>query len=220
MILAFEQSSRRGSIALCRASETLAHREWDDPLARHTRMGPALQELLKESNLQWDALTAIAVGRGPGSFSGLRAAITTARVLAAPSAIPVMALSSGAALAHDWFSRQPTNPAPLVVAGDARRGAIWYAIFCPNTPGMRPSTDWTLAPATEFSARLPANATLATSDRARLLAALGDAASTLEPIEEVFPAATALAHLAQMRFDASLPSEPPEPLYLHAATLA
>ncbi len=220
MILAFEQSTRRGSIALCRGNEVLAHREWDDAFARHASLWPHLQDLVKETDLDWNVLAAIAVGRGPGSFSGLRAAITAARVLATPERTPVIALSSGAALAHDWFLQNRGSENPLIIAGDARRGTVWYAIFHASPDGAQQTTDWTLAPAREFPTRIPPRATIATSDRARLIAALGEDAARILPIaDDTFPTAHAVAQCAQHRLSTHTPSDPYEPLYLHPATL-
>lgn len=219
MILSFELSTRAGSIALCDGAKTIASRVWDDQTARHGEFWPALAALKGETQLDWSALQAIAVGRGPGSFSGLRAALTAARVLATPDACPVLAVSSGAALALEWFDNHADARTPLVVAGDARRGAIWFAIFERANSGLRQTRDWSLAPATAFSTFIPTGATIVTSDTARLRAALGAGASTI-PLKatDFLPTAIGVARLARQRLQEKLPGEPLEPLYLHPAT--
>lgn len=219
MILAFELSTRRGSIALCDGEKTLAQRAWDDPAARHATLWPALQDLVKETQLNWPTLKALAVGRGPGSFSGLRAAITTARVLAAPDLHPVVAVSSGEALATDWFHQHAAHTNSVVVAGDARRGAIWFAVFHRHGEKIKQTTEWSLAPAADFAARIPRDANVLTSDRIRLTAALGRAVNgvTCTPGDH-FPSAETVALMAQVRLATNWPGEPLEPLYLHPAT--
>lgn len=221
MILAFELSTRAGSIALCDADRTVATRAWNDPTARHGELWPALASLKDETALDWSALKAIAVGRGPGSFSGLRAAITAARVLATPDNAPVVAISSGSAMAHGWFRDNPEATCQVVVAGDARRGAIWFAVFEKIGEQIQQAHDWSLAPAREFPPRAPTNAVIITSDIHRLCAALGEGAKQIIPEPaDCFPTASDIAFLARQRMERGLPGEPVEPLYLHPATTA
>ena len=212
MILAFECSTRRGQVALCEGETVLAERTGEDATARHAAFWPALLALRDETALRWPTLDAIAVGRGPGSFSGLRAAITAARVLAAPDHLPVMAISSGEALANE----DNVEPAPAdtrVVAGDARRGSIWYGVFERHHGAMRQAGDWALAPAGDFLHRLPPGAQLISSDAGRLAAAIG--VPLQSGIREIFPAAATVARLAWRRMQAGIPGDPVEPLYLH-----
>lgn len=218
MMLAIELSTRMGSIALCNSAGIIAQHAWDDPAARHAALWPTLDALVKKVPLDWTTLRGLAVGRGPGSFSGVRAAITAARVLALPGNHPVMAISSGAAVAHTWLEAHPTAQEPLIVAGDARRGAIWFSLFRRHDDGVQQVEAWALAAAADFPAVVPENARIITSDRARLRAALGTQADAVQmDPEDHFPSASAIAHLARARFARGLASEPLEPLYLHPA---
>ncbi|HMP76898.1 MAG TPA: tRNA (adenosine(37)-N6)-threonylcarbamoyltransferase complex dimerization subunit type 1 TsaB [Kiritimatiellia bacterium] len=212
MILAFECSTRRGQIALCEGETVLAERTWEDAAARHAAFWPALQSLRDETALRWPALDAIAVGRGPGSFSGLRAAITAARVLAAPDHLPVLAISSGEALANELVGAHAAADT-LVVAGDARRGSIWYGVFGLHHGAMQQEGEWKLAPAGDFLRRLPPGAQVVTSDAERLAAAIG--VPTESVIRESFPSAATVARLAWRRMQAGIQGDPVEPLYLH-----
>jgi tRNA threonylcarbamoyladenosine biosynthesis protein TsaB len=213
MILAFECSTRRGQVALCEGEAVVAERAWEDPSARHAELWTALKSLLAETSMNWAALDAIAVGRGPGSFSGLRAAITAARVLATPDLHPVIAVSSGEALALDWLAARPGAGHAVIVAGDARRGSIWYGVFHARNATVRQDGDWALAPCTDFPGRIPPHAELVTSDGERLARALGAPKGTF--LHEAFPSAAAVARLAWRRMQSGSPGEPVEPLYLH-----
>jgi tRNA threonylcarbamoyladenosine biosynthesis protein TsaB len=73
----------------------------------------------------WDRVATIAVGRGPGSFTGLRIAISTARALSQARRVPVAAVDSTAALADGL---RETAAAPRIGVVDARRGEIFAAI--------------------------------------------------------------------------------------------
>jgi len=209
MMLAFELSTRRGSLCVYDGARVLAHEAWDEPAARHPGIYDVLPRLLRAAGAEWAKLTAVAVGRGPGSFSGIRVALTAARAIALPTRLPVLAVSSGEALARA-VAQEADAPARIVVAGDARRGAIWYAVFHRHGTEARPEGDWTLAAAQDFAARVPEGALLVTSDPARLSKAMGAAAAA-----ERYPDAAHVAALAWQRIQQGRPGDPLEPLYLH-----
>ena len=214
MILAFELSSRRGSVALHDGACVVAQQCWDEPAARHQALFAAVPRVLQDGGATWSQLRAIAVGRGPGSFSGIRVALMTAQTLARPLLTPVLAVSSGEALAMDLAAE--SDGGPIVIAGDARRGAIWYAVFQPQGAGVRRKLDWTLVPAADFTARLPHGARVASPDWARLAAACGTRDAPVHWIEEDrYPSANRVAEWASAQLAAGQPGEPAEPLYLH-----
>ena len=216
MILAFELSSRRGSVALHDGARVIAQQTWDEPAARHQALFTAVPRVLQEGGANWSHLRALAVGRGPGSFSGIRVALMTAQTFARPLLTPVLAVSSGEALAMDLATE--SDGQPIVIAGDARRGAIWYAVFQPHGSGVRREQDWTLVPAADFTARLPHGARVASPDWARLAAACGPRDTAVTWIEEDrYPSANRVAEWAWACLRANEPGEPVEPLYLHAA---
>jgi tRNA threonylcarbamoyladenosine biosynthesis protein TsaB len=75
----------------------------------------------------WKAIDRIAVGVGPGSFTGLRIGIATARALAQARGISIAPVSSLAALARGISESDATAPAlPLI---DARRGEVFAALY-------------------------------------------------------------------------------------------
>lgn len=214
MILALETSSRRGSVALFDGSRVLARQTWDEPAARHTALHPTLQQVMAEAGAGWNHLRALAAGRGPGAFSGVRAGLVTAQLLALPGALPVLAVSSGEALA--MALREEAGARPIVIAGDARRGMIWFAVFRGQGADVRKQVDWTLAPAAEFINHLPEGACIASPDWARLSAVCGPQDGRFHWIgEDRYPAAEQVARWAWRQLEAGLPGEPVEPLYLH-----
>ena len=88
---------------------------------------PQVAGLMEDAGLTWAEVDAIAVGVGPGTFTGLRIGIATARALAHARGIAVRPVSSLAALA------EPLDPArsrlPLI---DARRGELFAALHDPD----------------------------------------------------------------------------------------
>ena len=92
--------------------------------AHANRLLAAAEEALARAGLGWDEVERIAVGVGPGSFTGLRIGIATARALAQARALPLVAVSSLEALARG------AGDAGLVLAVlDARRGEAFAAAW-------------------------------------------------------------------------------------------
>jgi len=92
------------------------------------RLLAAAEEALERAGLGWDEVERIAVGVGPGSFTGLRIGIATARALAQARGLPLVAVSSLEALARG------AAEAELVLAVlDARRGEAFAAAWRAGT---------------------------------------------------------------------------------------
>lgn len=80
-------------------------------------------------SLDLDGVERIVVGTGPGSFAGLRSAIAFARGFALGRRCEVLGLPSPCAVAAQVLSRGGGVPSRVAVAGDARCGKIWIALF-------------------------------------------------------------------------------------------
>jgi tRNA threonylcarbamoyladenosine biosynthesis protein TsaB len=93
------------------------------PPAHATELMPAVAEAMERAGVDWDDLDAIAVGVGPGTFTGLRIGIATARALATAAELPLRRVSSLAALAAGIESPVAL---PLI---DARRGEVFAALL-------------------------------------------------------------------------------------------
>jgi tRNA threonylcarbamoyladenosine biosynthesis protein TsaB len=103
-----------------------------DRPAHASELLPAVAEVMERAEVSWEDLTAIAVGAGPGTFTGLRIGIATARALATAAGLPLRRVSSLAALAagieHDGGDAAAASALflPLI---DARRGELFAALF-------------------------------------------------------------------------------------------
>ena len=93
------------------------------PPAHATELMPAVADVMERAGVDWDDLDAIAVGVGPGTFTGLRIGIATARALATAADLPLRPVSSLAALATGIG-----DPFSLGLI-DARRGEVFAALF-------------------------------------------------------------------------------------------
>ena len=93
------------------------------PPAHASELMPAVADVMSRADVGWADLDAIAVGVGPGMFTGLRIGIATARALAVANGLPLRPVSSLAALAAGI---EAPLRLPLV---DARRGEVFGALY-------------------------------------------------------------------------------------------
>jgi tRNA threonylcarbamoyladenosine biosynthesis protein TsaB len=100
-----------------------------------TRLLPMAAELLAEAGAGWPEVERIAVGVGPGTFTGLRVGIATARGLAQSLAIPLAGVSSLAVLAEGALEQVADTGAVLAVI-DARRGEVFAAAYARDEGGL------------------------------------------------------------------------------------
>jgi tRNA threonylcarbamoyladenosine biosynthesis protein TsaB len=198
--LGIECSSRQGSVALLKDGELLADKSWIADRVRHNIIFQTLEELVAEAGITYGEISLFAVGRGPGSFSGMRMSFAVAQALALPGKVEVRAVSSGAALALA-VGRGGTES--IAVVGDARRGQAWIGIFNCLNGGVQASKDWELVLYEEVT--VP-EGTLVVSPEAERM-------DKIFPMigEPQFPHAKEVAELALMQSE----SEPLEPLYMH-----
>jgi tRNA threonylcarbamoyladenosine biosynthesis protein TsaB len=116
------------------------------PPAHARELLPALARVTEEAGLTFSELGAVAVGRGPGTFTGLRIGIATARAIASAWSLPVHGVSSLAALAAG------ARDGPVLAVLDARRSELFAALYESGEERWPPL----VAPPEEVAARLGA----------------------------------------------------------------
>jgi tRNA threonylcarbamoyladenosine biosynthesis protein TsaB len=115
LVLAFDTATDAATSALVRDGEVLGER-----VSRAVRILDDFDELLTEAGLEADDVGGIVVGRGPGSYTGLRMGLVTARTLSFSLGAPVAGASTLDALAAG-----APEAVPLI---DARRNEIFTAV--------------------------------------------------------------------------------------------
>jgi tRNA threonylcarbamoyladenosine biosynthesis protein TsaB len=124
-LLAIETATESCSVALVHGDELIARSEIAP--RRHTDLVlPMADALLAEAGIGRHALDAIAVGRGPGSFTGVRLAVSLAQGMALALDLPVITISSLAALALEAPEEEGTA---ILAVIDARMGEIYAASY-------------------------------------------------------------------------------------------
>ena len=127
-VLGFDTSTAATGVCVVRADgATFEHSPAPETLAappgHASELMPRIAESMDRAGLVFGDLDAIGVGRGPGTFTGLRIGIATARALATASGIPLRPVSSLAALAAGIDA--PVR-LPMI---DAKRGEVFAALY-------------------------------------------------------------------------------------------
>ncbi|TDD57626.1 tRNA (adenosine(37)-N6)-threonylcarbamoyltransferase complex dimerization subunit type 1 TsaB [Kribbella antibiotica] len=126
MLLAFDTSSAAVTVALADSvtGEIIASSTTVDALRHGELLAPAIAAAFAAADCTARDLTRIAVGVGPGPFTGLRVGLVTARTMADVLGIEVAGVCS-----LDILARQSSLTLPVAVATDARRKEIYWALY-------------------------------------------------------------------------------------------
>lgn len=103
------------------------------PPAHSAELLPLLAGLLERAGMGWDDVRAIAIGVGPGTFTGLRIGVATARGLAQGLGVPLHPVSSLEALAAGLAAHAAPGR-PLVPLIDAKRRQVFAALYRARAP--------------------------------------------------------------------------------------
>jgi tRNA threonylcarbamoyladenosine biosynthesis protein TsaB len=199
LILAFDTSAAHCAAALLLGDRLIAHRTEPMDKGQAERLLPLCADLLAETGHDWPDLAAIAVGTGPGNFTGVRISVAAARGLALSLAIPALGVTTLEARAHGL-------PRPLAVVEDARRGEIYLQDFAPDPDAARVTT-LTSLPVETFCNRF-------TGTAAEAAAAATGGSVLPQPV----PLVEAIARIAATRLGTAQPR--PAPFYLRGADAA
>jgi tRNA threonylcarbamoyladenosine biosynthesis protein TsaB len=203
-ILALEFSSAQRSVALVEVdlpsgagliSESI---ETGDTATRTIEL---VQTVLREAKLRREHVQAVAVGLGPGSYTGVRAALAFAQGWHLARGVPVFGISSAECLAWEAHSHGLAGPAHVVL--DALRGEFYLATYELSPAGVREIEPLRLAALEEVRSREQAGGFLIGPEIHRWFPAG----------RQLFPRAAILGNLAATRSPAPSVSEL-EPLYL------
>ncbi|MFZ5654989.1 MAG: tRNA (adenosine(37)-N6)-threonylcarbamoyltransferase complex dimerization subunit type 1 TsaB [Pseudomonadota bacterium] len=129
VLLAIETSGDLCSVALGARDGTI-ERQVAEVRGHNRLLLPAIDQLLAESGCRLSQLDAIAVGVGPGSFTGLRIGVGVAQGLAFGAGVGVIAVSSLAALAQAGVRSGALGPAAIALTLiDARMGQVYWGLY-------------------------------------------------------------------------------------------
>lgn len=199
LLLALDTATPAVTVALHDGSAVIAELSAVDPRRHGEVLAVFVDQALRKAGAERSDLTAIAVGTGPGPYTGLRAGVVTARVLGS-----ALQISTDGICSLDVIATQAAASAEgsdFLVATDARRREVYWARY--SAHGERTAGPYVSRPA-DVRENLPV-----AGEGIALYPELGS-----RPIGPRYPAAGQLACLAVARIAAGLPPKLAEPLYL------
>ncbi|SFN24122.1 tRNA (adenosine(37)-N6)-threonylcarbamoyltransferase complex dimerization subunit type 1 TsaB [Dokdonella immobilis] len=213
-LLALETATECCSVALSCDGEIITRSEYA-PRRHAELLLPMCEAVLAEAGISRRHLDAIAVGRGPGAFTGVRLAVSAAQGIALALDLPVIPISSLAALALDV----PLNEGAILAVIDARMGEIYAGCFGRDAHGLVTPTSMESVGSVEalkvpLSAKWNVVGTGWDGYRDAILRRLGE-----EPLwaeGNRYPLASAIARLAlqHLEFGRGMSAEQALPIYL------
>jgi tRNA threonylcarbamoyladenosine biosynthesis protein TsaB len=141
------------SVALLEGMEVAAERVFRHRMSLSRELMPAIEALLVEARVAWAEVGGIAVGLGPGSYTGLRIGVVTAKALSWASGRPVLGISSLAALVAPHLA---PPEALLCAVLEARAGEFYTALYQRRDGELQLRAEATVLRAEELAQRLRA----------------------------------------------------------------
>ncbi len=137
MILAIETATDVCGAALVHGGRVIAQRSIAEKNIHSEKLLPMINDVLSEASLLLKDVDAIAVLIGPGSFTGLRIGLSTAKGLAAARQKAIIAVPTLDALAYEYYRSNSQHAigivCPLI---DAKRDEVYYCFYEVNAAGM------------------------------------------------------------------------------------
>jgi tRNA threonylcarbamoyladenosine biosynthesis protein TsaB len=211
-VLAFDSAGHACSAAVAVAGEIGARRL--EPMERgHAEaLMPMIDSVLEEARVAVAALDLIAVTTGPGAFTGLRIGLAAARGLALASGVPLLGITSFAAVAAQVPAADRAERT-LVVALDSKRRELYLQAFA----GNEPRGEGALVAPEQAASWLPPGKLLIAGDAAhRLTLLIGTGRDMRRAAGPGFADAADVARLAAAAWRPGLRPPLPRPLYLRA----
>ncbi len=201
VILCIETATSVCSVALSKSGTLIGHKETQIRNSHAEIITVFIDQLIKESGLDYSGLSAVAVSKGPGSYTGLRIGVSTAKGLCYALDIPLISIptlltmSIGAEKKFDDQEGFPVLFCPMI---DARRMEVYSAIYDKNLKQVR-ETKAEIITTDSFSKELETNR----------MVFFGDGAAKCKDIivhsnavfyDDIFPSAQNMINLAYAAF--------------------
>lgn len=134
VILSIETATTNCSVSLSKEGETFALKEdYNNNYSHAERLHVFIEQILKENTISKSELCAVAVSKGPGSYTGLRIGVSAAKGLCFALNIPLIAVPTLDSLAHQINVKNGV----IIPLLDARRMEVYSAIYSSNHDVLR-----------------------------------------------------------------------------------
>ena len=202
LILSIETATPVCSVALAKDNKVLALKESTKKNSHSEIVTVFIDELLKENHFTFSDLDAVAVSKGPGSYTGLRIGVSTAKGLCYALDIPLIAVNTSQSLAigalQDYHLDKglPVLFCPMI---DARRMEVYCALFDKNNHEVRETKAEIIEP-DSFQTYLESNNVIFFGDGADKCKEMIQHANAIF-LENIFPSAKNMAGIVLKKFN-------------------
>ena len=195
-ILLIETSTAQLSTALAEDGVVTAFRVCGEPRMQAALTAPSVKEILDEKELMVKDLDAVCVGKGPGSYTGLRVGVSTAKGLCFGAGIPLLSAGTLDVLVSEAhrLGVVPAGCRAIVPMVDARRMEVYAAVFTPDGRQLTETAPVIVGP-DSFADRLAEGPVLFIGDGALKCREVLPSPNAF--FAEAFPTAMAMAPLAE-----------------------
>lgn len=140
-IILIETSTSLCSAALVENGKVICERISDEPRAHASKTAPFVSEILSEKGLRVSDCDAVAVSKGPGSYTGLRVGVSTAKGLCFGAGIPMISVGTLDTLVWQAIDQNliPEGCRYIIPMIDARRMEVYTGIFKPDGTQVSPT---------------------------------------------------------------------------------
>lgn len=129
-LLCIETATEICSVCISMDGKLMAIRELNEGYSHASKLTILINELLEETQLTWKNIDAIAVSKGPGSYTGLRVGVSTAKGLCYALKKPLIAVNTLHAIAHHTKNSIEVQPQSMIVPMiDARRMEVYCCVM-------------------------------------------------------------------------------------------
>lgn len=196
LILNLETSTKKCSVCLADKGEIISLEEINEGQFTHAeKLHLFIENVFLKAGVSMSSLDAVAVSKGPGSYTGLRIGVSAAKGLCFALDKPLIAIDTLEILAHEAKSENDTIIVPMI---DARRMEVYSAIFDQQYQKIR-ETEAEIIHADSYKDFLSKGRVLFLGDGAGKCAALIQHANAIF-LPDLFPSASEMAPLSEARF--------------------
>lgn len=151
LLLALETTGMCGSVAVVADGVCIGELSLQSKVTHSRRLLNAIDFLFEQVECDWDGVSGIAVSIGPGSFTGIRIGLSTAKGLAMATGKPLLGIATLDALAGQFAHLDK----PLCVVLDARKKEVYGAFYeCCGDGSVRRTSDYLVMPPEQLAERI------------------------------------------------------------------
>ena len=137
ILLLLETATPVCSVALARDGEIIAQRQSNEPNAHSSKLSVFVQEMFDQCGLTPKQLDAVCVSSGPGSYTGLRIGVSSAKGFCYALGVPLLSVPTLQGMAAQYYAQHPDFRGMVCPMIDARRMECYTAVYASPTDELK-----------------------------------------------------------------------------------